>query len=186
MAQDNNDKKKLTGGQQTAIGACIAAACLIAAPLAEKWEGYAPKVYKDPANISTWCYGETLVKLSNDPTFIYSKDQCAVLLRQREARDYAPKILACLPQLQDPKRRYVFGALIDASYNAGPVAVCKSPMAIQIRADHWLSACSALPSWYVHAQKRVNGKRVGAPFLVKGLINRRTDEKKVCLTPVAG
>jgi GH24 family phage-related lysozyme (muramidase) len=174
----NDNKPK---SSPAVIAACIAAACAVAAPIAMRWEGFAPKVYKDPANISTWCYGETLVKLSQDPTFIYSKDQCASLLRQRMARDYAPKILQCIPQLIDPQRKQVFGALIDASYNAGWQGVCKSPMRAQIYAGHWEAACDALPTYYITAQKRVNGKRVGKPFVLKGLVNRRKDERKVCL-----
>lgn len=181
MPQQENKPPVSAAKSGGTAAACIAAACLVAAPLAQRWEGFAPKVYKDPANISTWCYGETKVKLSQDPNFIYSKDQCAVLLRQRMARDYAPKILHCIPQLGVAERRNVFAALIDASYNAGPDAVCRSPMALQIKANHWLSACSALPSWYVTATKRINGKRVGKPFVLKGLVNRRNDEKRVCL-----
>jgi lysozyme len=180
--------------KSVAIAACIAAACAVAAPLAQKWEGYAPKVYRDPANIETWCYGETKVKLSQDPLFIYSKDQCATLLRQREARDYAPKILQCIPQLIDPKRREMFGALIDSSYNAGPTAVCRSPMALKIKAGNFTAACNALSTWYITAtyrgkpqsvnvMKRKGWRWTGKAWVktFNGLVNRRKDEQKVCL-----
>lgn len=179
--QQQSPQKPGSGNITFGVAACIAAACAVAAPIAERWEGYAPKEYKDPANIKTWCYGETLVRLSNDPTFIYSKDQCATLLRQREARDYAPHILQCIPQLADIKRKNVFGALIDVSYNSGWSGVCKSPMKHKIAANDWVGACKSIRTYYITAQKRVHGKRVGKPFVLKGLVNRRNDEANVCL-----
>jgi GH24 family phage-related lysozyme (muramidase) len=62
------------------LAACIAAACAIAAPLAAKWEGYSPTVYKDSAGIPTYCYGETEM-LRHDPARIYAKTECMALLR---------------------------------------------------------------------------------------------------------
>lgn len=165
-----------------AVSVCIIAACAIAAPLAAKWEGYSPTVYKDAAGIPTYCYGETEM-LRHDPSRIYAKTECMALLRQRMQTDYAPQIAECLPEIIG--NRYVFGSLIDASYNAGPVAVCRSPMAQLIKAGKVSAACDRLPSWYVTAQRRVNGKRVGNPFLLKGLVNRRNDEKAVCLRGAA-
>lgn len=177
--------------KSVAIAACIAAACAVAAPLAQKWEGFSPKVYRDPANIQTYCYGETE---NVDPSRIYAKTECAELMRKRMARDYAPKILQCIPQLQDPKRKEVFGALIDASYNAGWQGVCKSPMRTNILAGNWAAGCNSLPTWYITARYR--GKSRPAAAMQKagwhlkgkawiktfpGLINRRNDEKKVCL-----
>lgn len=195
MPQDNNKEQppQPANNNNKAIGvaACIAAACAVAAPLATKWEGFAPKVYRDPANIATYCYGETE---HVDPSRIYSQSQCADLLRQRMARDYAPKILRCIPPLVDPKRKHVFGALIDASYNAGWQGVCTSPMRAKILANDWKGACNALPTWYITARYRGkpqpaakmqaagwrwDGKAWRKTF--KGLVNRRNDEKKVCL-----
>lgn len=182
MARDNPLPPRPPKKSGAGLAACIAAACLVAAPLAAKWEGFAPKVYRDPAGIPTWCYGET-EKLKKDPSYIYSKTECMGLLRERMARDYAPRIAQCLPEII--ANRFIFGALIDASYNAGWAAVCRSPMARLIKAGQLVPACNALPSWYVTAQKRVNGKRVGKPFLLKGLVNRRNDEKAVCLKGAA-
>lgn len=179
-------QKKLTKGQ---LAACITAACAIAAPLAAKWEGYAPKVYRDPANIATYCYGETE---NVDPSRIYGKDECAVLLRQRMARDYAPRIAECLPEIAP--NRFIFGALVDSSYNAGWAGVCASPMAALIKAGELAKACNALPGWYVTARYRGKARPesamraagwywTGGAWRKKfpGLVNRRNDEKAVCL-----
>lgn len=174
----DNQNEQQTKGSKSGTAAAIAAAVLIASGLAAKWEGYASKQYKDPAGIPTWCYGET-EKLKKDPTYIYSKSECMDLLRQRMKADYAPRIAECLPEIVN--NRYVFGALIDASYNAGWAAVCRSPMAQNIKAGKIKDACMIMPSWYVTATHRVNGKRVGKPFLLQGLVNRRKDERDTCL-----
>lgn len=158
-------------------GAAIAAAVLVAAPLATQFEGYVAKAKPDPVGIPTYCYGETE---KVDPARIYAKSECAALLRKRMAADYAPKILDCLPALVEPQRRYVFAALIDAAYNAGPVAVCKSRMAVSIRGGSWAGACQGFTGWYVTAKDRRTGVRKELP----GLVRRRKAEAGVCLTPV--
>jgi GH24 family phage-related lysozyme (muramidase) len=171
------------------LAACIAAACLIAAPIAARWEGFAPKVYRDPANIATYCFGETE---NVDPSRIYSKSECAALLRDRMARDYAPRIAACLPEIVG--NRFIFGALIDASYNAGWKGVCSSPMAALVKAGELTKACNALPGWYVTARYRGKARPAAAMKAAgwnwtgttwrktfRGLVNRRNDEKAVCL-----
>lgn len=156
------------------IGAAIAAAVLIAAPLAMKFEGYRSKVYRDPAHILTYCYGETQGPI--DPARIYSKDECATKLRARMAKDYAPKIAQCLPAVATVEKKYIFGALLDASYNAGPDAVCKSRMARAIKAGQWSLACDGFNNWYTSALNRKTGVRV----VFKGLVLRRSAEAQVC------
>lgn len=176
MARDNpppcETRRPEDKAAGAALAACIAAACLVAAPLAEKWEGFRGKPYLDPAAILTVCYGETE---NIDPARIYSKDECAAKLRVRMARDYAPKIADCLPEIVT--NRFIFGALLDASYNAGPVAVCKSNMARSIKAGELRRACEGFSGWYVTARNRRTGERI----LLRGLVNRRADEKTLCL-----
>jgi lysozyme len=157
--------------------AVIAAAVLVAAPLATQFEGYVSKAKPDPVGIPTYCYGETE---NVDPTRIYSKSECAALLRARMAADYAPKLIAptCLPQIAD--NRFVFGALLDASYNAGPAAVCKSRMAASIKAGDIAGACKGLIGWYTTAKDRKTGVRKQLP----GLVKRRNAEAAVCATPL--
>lgn len=154
--------------------ALIAAAVLVIAPITASQEGLVTKARPDPAHIPTYCYGETQ---NVDPERIYTKSECMGLLRKRLARDYAPKILACVPQLQE-RSVYVFAALVDASYNAGPVAVCKSPMAIRIRAGDWLGGCHAFVGWYTTARDRKTGVRKSLPGLVK---RRRDVEAPLCV-----
>jgi len=155
--------------------AAIAAAVPIAAMLAVQFEGYAPKLYKDPAGIPTYCYGETQL-LKHDPSHIYAKTECMDLLRKRMQRDYAPKIAACLPEVAP--NRNPFGALIDASYNAGWAAACRSPMARSFNLGDRTGGCSAFKGWYISARNRTTDQRI----YLKGLINRRNAEAKVCIS----
>lgn len=176
MARDNAPPpaEQPASKKPAAAAVLIAAAVAVAAPLATKWEGYAAKPYLDPAKIATYCFGETE---QVDWSRIYSKDECATKLRARMARDYAPRILDCLPQLTDPARAHVFGALLDASYNAGPAAVCKSRMAVSIRVGQWKAACQGFNGWYVTARNRQTGVRIR----LRGLERRRADEARVCM-----
>jgi lysozyme len=161
-------------GGVAAICAAAAAVCL---PLTQKSEGLRNKPYLDPANILTVCFGET----EGIEARIYSTDECAVKLRHRLATDYAPRIAACLPQVATQQRIKVFGALLDAAYNAGPVAVCSSRMAQSIKAGQWRQACDGFRGWYVTARNRKTGQRI----LLKGLVTRREAERSLCLEGLA-
>ncbi len=162
---------------KSAIAACIAAACAVAAPFVMKSEGLRTRPYLDPVKIPTVCYGETQVEMR-----VYSRDECGALLRRQLARRYAPKVLECLPQLAAPNRKHEFAALIDSAYNAGPAAVCKSRMAIHIRAGRWISACNSIEGWYTTGRDRRTGVRKSFP----GLVKRRIEMKQLCLTPERG
>ena len=166
------------GGKAALVAAAITAAVGAAVPLAERWEGYRGAVYLDPAGIPTQCYGETV---HIDPARIYSREECAVKLRARLARIYAPPIIACVPGLTDVRKAQTAGgALVDASYNAGPAAVCASPMARHFRAGRWQEGCEAFSGWYVTARDRRTGQRVR----LAGLVARREDERRLCLRGV--
>lgn len=164
-----------TGGQKAGIGiaAICAAAAAICLPLVQSSEGLKNKAYLDPAHILTVCYGETK---NVDPAKIYSNDECAAKLRTRLANDYAPAIAKCLPQVANEQRIKVFGALLDAAYNAGPVAICNSRMAVAIKAGQWHQGCKLFDGWYTTARDRRTGKRIQ----LKGLVIRRQNEMKLC------
>jgi len=152
------------------VAACVAA-CAMIAPLTGRFEGLRTKPYLDPAGIKTVCYGETEQAMR-----VYTPGECGNILRQRLLRDYAPKVLACVPGLYDPKRQPIFAAMIDASYNAGWAAVCASPMAANARAGQWRAACDSFPGWFVTARNRKTGVRVKLPWLV----TRRKAEADLC------
>jgi lysozyme len=182
--------RKLTPNQTAGgIGALCVAAAAACLSLTQASEGERLKPYKDPANIVTWCFGETEGK----PKDRYTSAECAGLLRNRLAKDYAPKIAACVPQVANERRIKVFAALLDAAYNAGPDAVCKSPMRARIVAGDLAGSCSAYVGWYVTARYRGKPQPTAAmrkagwtwtgKFWRKqlpGLVTRRQKEAALC------
>jgi hypothetical protein len=63
------------------------------------------------------------------------------------------------------RRLKVFGALLDAAYNAGWRkwrAVCNSRMARSIHAGDWAGACNGFYGWYTTARDRKTGVRIAA------------------------
>jgi GH24 family phage-related lysozyme (muramidase) len=194
------DAPKLSAKQRAA--AATAAACLVCVPLTASFEGLRTRPYRDPANIVTWCYGET----QGPRKQVYTASECATLLENRLATKYGPKVLECMPELSDPRTVNVFAALLDASYNAGPVAVCLSPMATKVRGDDVKGACSAFtaryvvegmvtPGWFTTARYRGPAKpaaamrRAGWTWtgknwrkILPGLVTRRQKEMRLCLS----
>lgn len=202
MATPNPQPKRLDSRQVAAI---CAAAAMVCVPLTKVSEGSRLAPYRDPANIVTWCYGETHGPYKDR----YTDAECVALLKSRLAATYAPKVIECLPELADRSRINVFAAMLDAAYNAGPVAVCLSPMATAIRGDDIKGACSALIAPYTVEGMRTHGwfttaryrgpaksmeamRRAGWTWTGKnwrkefpGLVTRRIKEAKLCATPVA-
>lgn len=95
-------------------------------------------------------------------------------------REYDARIGACIHVDAPDSAR---AAMLTTSYNAGTAAVCRSPMVAKINAGDFKGACAALPTkdkngnyngWYIRAQGKI----------VRGLINRRRDDQKVCFSGV--
>jgi lysozyme len=157
--------------------ASIALAVGVCAPLTIESEGVRTRPYLDPVHIRTVCYGET----SGIEERVYSKDECTDLLRTRLAETYAPRLIDCMPRLVDqPHPRRAFAALLDASYNAGPTAVCRR-FAPTFNDGRVTASCRALPGWYVTARDR----DTGAVRRLPGLEERRRKESRLCLGTVA-
>lgn len=149
------------------VAAAIAAAAAVCMPLTASYEGLRTTPYKDPVGISTVCYGETEVAMR-----VYSKDQCGAMLREALAKRYAPRLIQCVPAFAEPEHKNHFAALLDASYNAGWGAACKSRMARSFNAGLWVTGCKQFIGWYETAK----GKRL------PGLVRRRAGESKLCLS----
>lgn len=158
-----------------AIPAIIATAVIIAAPLTAEREGLRTKPYYDPAHIQTVCYGETEREMRE-----YTPDECLSLLKDRQAADYAPHVFACVPGFADEKRRHAFAAAIDAAYNAGWKAFCRSPMAARFNADDWVGGCDKFRNWFITAKDRKTGVRK----VLRGLQSRRAAERWLCLSSI--
>jgi GH24 family phage-related lysozyme (muramidase) len=178
-------------GTPTGTGAAalfvLAASAVVS--LTASSEGKRLKPYRDPANIVSWCYGET----RGTPKASYTDVECAALLQNRLAASFAPEIAKCLPQLGDKQRVKVFGAFLDAAYNAGSRAACSSRMAAAVRRGDLPLACASFRGWYVTAHYRGKPepaavmRRAGWTWtgsywrkVLPGLVTRRAKESQLC------
>ena len=152
-----NRKTRIAG----AVGG--AAIALIAA-----WEGVRLAAYPDrlAGNIPTVCFGETRgVKLGDS----YTLDECKEMLGDG-VKEFERGMLACSPGFaRSPDT--VYTAMLSAAWNIGVGAFCRSTMRKKLDAGDWEGACNELPKW-----NRAGGR------VVKGLVNRRADERRICLS----
>lgn len=144
-------------------GALLAAAVA----LVGTWEGLRTVAYPDRLanNIPTVCYGWTIgVKLGDK----YTVEECKALLGDGLI-EFEQGMRKCLTNPDRiPANSYV--AFLSLSYNIGTGAFCRSTLARKINAGDIRGACNELPKW-----NRAGGK------VVKGLVNRRAEERKLCL-----
>lgn len=152
---------KLTGG------AAVIACCTVFLP---NWEGTDLVAKKDAIGTGhpvTYCHGQTdeFGKVKEGTRF--TPAQCSDLLGKSLPK-YLNAIKPCI-KVELPVKTEA--ALLDAAYNAGGAAVCKSPMVAKMNAGGLEAGCDAFQNWYIRASGRV----------VKGLINRRAGERKLCL-----
>jgi lysozyme len=121
----------------------------------------------------TYCYGQTdefgTVKVGTK----FTKQECDEKLAESLPK-YLDKVGQCVTRPMPVK---AMAALVDASYNAGPAAVCRSPMVAKINAGDIKGGCEAFKGWYVRSDGQVR----------KGLVARRSgidsrkSEMELCL-----
>ncbi|QAU04387.1 lysozyme [Escherichia phage vB_EcoS_IME542] len=157
--------------QKLAISAATAAAIYIAAPIIELVEGVEYKPYMDIAGIPTVCAGIT------GPDVVwgkrYSNRECRNLL-EKHIQIHGKYVQDAVTYPISPETR---AALISFSYNVGGSAMRKSTAVRFINQGKIEEGCKALGMWNKITK---NGKKV----VVKGLVNRRNEEIKLCLSGV--
>jgi lysozyme len=142
------------------LGATAAAAALaIIAP----WEGKRNDPYQDIVGVWTVCYGETRV-----PMHRYTDSQCEDMLAEGVG-DFGGAVLERNPNLAD--HPYALAAATSVAYNIGKTAYARSTAARRFAAGDIAGGCQAL-TWWNKAGGRV----------VRGLVNRRQAEYRVCIT----
>lgn len=154
---------------KTGVTIASAAALAMVLPAVKKSEGYWPTAKVDTVGTGRPCtggYGSTEnIKCGET----HSETYWANLLKIRLADNYDREIGKCIHvELPDSAR----AAMITTAYNAGSAAVCRSPMVAKMNAGDIVGGCKALANWYIRAQGRV----------LQGLINRRRDDMKLCLS----
>lgn len=151
------------------VGGATAAAITLAVVFIKPWEGLWTTAQVDTIGTGrpvTYCYGQTdeFGKVKAGEKF--TPQQCSDLLA-RSLPKYADQIAPCIKVPVSDKE---YAAYISFSYNVGSAGFCRSSAAALLnRGDH-RGACDSLMNW-TKAQGRV----------VKGLVNRRTAERKLCL-----
>ena len=145
------------------IGGAGAIACCVA--FLPTWEGMDKVAKKDMIGTGhpvTYCYGQTdefgKVKVGTR----FTKQECDEKLAESLPK-YLAKIEPCV-HVDLPDK--TMAALLDASYNAGTSAVCRSPMVALMNAGDIKAGCDAFDGWYVRSDGVVR----------KGLVARRDGE----------
>jgi lysozyme len=134
------------------------------------WEGLRTIAYPDAlANgIPTVCFGETRgVKLGDR----YTVDQCKVMLGDALV-EFETAMRKCL-KAPDAIPAKPYTAFLSLSYNIGSGAFCGSTVARRANAGDLRGACNAIPMW-----NKAGGR------VIKGLVNRRAEERRICLEGV--
>jgi lysozyme len=163
VTQANPTGKRV--GKTRLVGTVAAAAIAIVGT----YEGLSLTAYKDIVGVPTVCFGETRGVNMGDR---YTKAECQTMLGDG-LKDFEGRMRACLTAPdQIPDGPYV--AFLSLSYNIGSGAFCKSTLVRKANAGDIKGACDQLLNW-----NRAGGK------VVKGLTNRRQDERKICLEGLA-
>lgn len=166
----------------TKVGSGFALAVIsVATVFTPVWEGTDLVAKKDMIGTGhpmTYCHGQTdeFGKVKAGQRF--TPAQCKDLLAKS-----LPKYLTPLQQcvkVDIPVK--TMAALLDAAYNAGPAAVCRSPMVIRINKGNITGGCDAFDGWYVRSAGQVRKGLVARRSGVNG--DKRKNEKQLCLEGV--
>jgi lysozyme len=130
-------------------------------------EGWRNKPYVDPVGILTVCAGHTGKDINKNKT--YTDEECLGLL----AKDLWSADQAVHNTIHVPLTIYQEAALVSFTYNVGEGNLAKSTLAKDFNAKKYDAGCSQLLQW-------VYAKRHKSP----GLIDRRTQEYKMCMGQV--
>ncbi|MCK1367610.1 lysozyme [Bradyrhizobium sp. 62] len=148
-------------------GAAGAGAIVLACAFIQPWEGLWTTAKVDTIGTGrpvTWCYGETEGPVKVGQKF--TPKQCEDMLAAKLPR-YNDEISRCIHVPISDKTRAAF---ISFAYNVGSAGFCRSSSARRLNAGDYRGACDGLMQW-----TRAQGK------VVRGLVNRRTKERQLCL-----
>lgn len=166
----------------TKVGSGFAAAVIaVATVFTPVWEGTDLVAKKDMIGTGhpmTYCHGQTdeFGKVKAGQRF--TPAQCKELLAQSLPK-YLTPLQKCVT-VEVPVK--TMAALLDASYNAGPAAVCRSPMVAKINRGNLVAGCNAFEGWYVRSDGKVRKGLVARRSGING--DKRKNEKQLCLEGV--
>ena len=155
-------------------GAAVIAATVLFLP---NWEGRDLVAKPDMIGTGhpiTYCHGQTdeFGKVKAGTRF--TPEQCSKLLGES-----LPKYLVPLDHcIKVPLPIKAVSSLLDASYNAGAGAVCKSPMLARMNEGNIRAGCEAFRGWYIRSDGQV---RKGLVARRSGIGDGRKSERDLCL-----
>lgn len=162
-------KTAAAGGSAAVIAATVA--------FLPSWEGMDKVAKRDMIGTGhpiTYCYGQTDEFGHVAVGTRFTKAECDAKLAES-----LPKYLAQLDKcLKVPLPVKTVASLLDASYNAGTGAVCKSPMLRQMNDGNLRAGCEAFRGWYVRSAGQV---RKGLIARRSGIGDGRKSERDLCL-----
>ncbi|MGH1330763.1 MAG: lysozyme [Paracoccaceae bacterium] len=144
----------------------------MAVPFIGRWEGLRLEAYLDIVGVPTVCYGETKgVQLGQS----YTKAQCDAMF-SREIISYRDRLRPAFTSQTLANRLPIPRdvAFTSLAYNVGVSGTSKSTAVRRLNEGSIAGACTAL-GWWNKAGGRV----------VRGLVNRRTEETELCMRGVA-
>lgn len=154
----------------------VIAACAVAAPLTMSSEGKKNTGYLDPSRIPTICFGHTGPEVRVGAW--WSDGTCKDVFTKDQQR-LAVAALQCTPD-EVVKNRYVFGSVVDFTFNGGAGLYCRSSMARDFGAGHYAAGCRDFLK-YRFSRNRATGRMVELP----GLKIRRGKEAETCMKGIA-
>ena len=130
-----------------------------------KHEGLVLGTYPDPVGIITSCYGHTGPELKLGQK--YSEDECLEQL----AKDLSKHNAEMGKHIKVPLSSEEHAAYLSFTYNVGVGNFKSSTLLKLLNKDQRAEACEQLTRWVF-----AKGKKI------RGLVNRREDEKALCLS----
>jgi lysozyme len=157
--------------------AAVIAATVVFLPVWEGMDSVAKKDMIGTGHPITYCYGQTDEFGAVKEGTRFTKAECDKKLAQSLPK-YLDAIQKCI-KVELPAKTEA--SLLDAAYNAGSAAVCRSPMVAKMNAGDIEGGCNAFEGWYI----RSDGKaRKGLIARRSGIGDGRKSEKQLCLEGV--
>lgn len=161
-------------GLKTKVTGSMAAMMLLLAPFTMAHEGLALKAYLDTGGIYTICYGETE---GTTKGMVATPEHCKqILLVKLGVIGMIVKNAVGRDDMPDE----VWAAATDLVYNVGWGAWKKSTQLRLLKAGQYGAACNQFTRWKYVAGRDCNLRKSNCP----GIIERRQDETKLCLSGV--
>jgi lysozyme len=162
----------------TKVGGSSLAVIAVATSILTVWEGTDLVAKKDMIGTGhpmTYCHGQTDEFGTVKEGTRFTPAQCKDLLAKSLPK-YLTPLQACV-KVDLPVK--TMAALLDAAYNAGPAAVCRSPMVKKMNAGDIENGCRAFKGWYVRSdgkeRRGLVARRSGLPG------DTRKNEMQLCL-----